>query len=504
MPGLTRTRKSLIAGGLLFSLGVAAAPLLAQTVTTPDAPAPATAPVETLPGVSADPPAADPVPVAPSTESATTPAETVTTSPETPVDLRPGVDLPEPEPQVAADEQRQLQDIESTITLTNDRVAALKQEIADMQGDRAQQNAALIAAAQRVKTAESDVVAIEDRLGELIVQELEVRGRLDGSNASISNVLAALERISRNPPPALIVDPSDALGSARSAILISAILPELQAKAEQVMADLQRLTDIKTAALAEEEHLKANLQILEEEQLRIATLIAAKKQGETMVTAELAAEQKEAEELAAKASSLRQLIADLSRQAGAVQEAAQATAAANSGADAPALAPDTIRLALANTERKEPAVPFAQAKGWLTMPSAGVRVIEYGAGDGFGGISQGLSVVTRAEATVVAPADGWVLYKGDYLNYGQIVILNTGQDFTVLLAGLASVSVEIGQFVLMGEPVGSMGSRTIGRTVTTSAGVTRPTLYIEMRKNNEPVDPTGWWATTPETPTQSG
>jgi murein hydrolase activator len=490
MPGLTRTTKGLLAAGFVIGLGAAAAPLLAQT--TPATPPAETAPIETLPGVSTG-----------ETPAAETPA-TTTPATGTPVgELRPGLDLPEPAPAVAADEQRQLQDIESSITLTNERVEQLKQEITDMQGDRAQQNAALIAAAQRVKTAETDVIAIEDRLGELIVQELEVRGRLDGSNATISNVLAALERISRNPPPALIVDPSDALGSARSAILISAILPELQDKANGVMADLKHLTDIKAAALAEEDHLKANLEILEEEQLRIATLIAAKKQGETMVTAELAAEQKEAEELAAKASSLKQLIGDLTKQAGAVQQAAQATAAANAGADAPSLEPETIRLALANPSRQEPAVPFAQAKGWLTMPSSGVRVIEYGAGDGFGGISQGLSLVTRAEATVVAPADGWVLYRGDYLNYGQIVIINTGQDYTVLLAGLASVTVEIGQFVLMGEPVGTMGSRTIGRTVTTSAGVTRPTLYIEMRKNNEPVDPTGWWA-TPETPTQSG
>ncbi|RYE86803.1 MAG: hypothetical protein EOP19_05915 [Hyphomicrobiales bacterium] len=487
MPGLTRITRSVIAGGLLLGF---AAPLLAQTA-TPEAPAPAVAPLETLPGVSSD--------AAPETA----PKTANEAAPETAVQLRPGLGLPQPEPLVAADELRQLDEIESTITLTNERVTQLKQEVMDMQGDRAQQNAALIAAAQRVKTAEGDVVAIEDRLGELIVEELLVRGRLDGSNATISNVLAALERISRNPPPALIVDPSDALGSARSAILIAAILPELQEKANQVMADLKRLTDIKSAALAEEQHLKANLQILEEEQLRIATLIAARKQGEDMVTAELAAEQKAAENLAAKASTLKQLIADLSRQAGAVQQAAQATAAANAGANAPRLEPDTIRLALANPSRKEPAVPFAQAKGWLTMPSSGVRVIEYGAGDGFGGISQGLSMVTRAEATVVAPADGWVLYKGDYLNYGQIVILNTGQEYTVLLAGLASVSVEIGQFVLMGEPVGTMGSRTIGRTVTTSAGVTRPTLYIEMRKNNEPVDPTGWWA-APETPTQSG
>jgi septal ring factor EnvC (AmiA/AmiB activator) len=186
-----------------------------------------------------------------------------------------------------------------------------------------------------------------------------------------------------------------------------------------------------------------------------------------------------------------------------VATAAEATAAANAGATTPALEPETIRLALANTDRAEPAVPFAQARGYLTLPSSGVPVIEYGASDGFGGISEGVSIVTRAEATVVAPADGWVLYSGDYLNYGQIVILNAGQDYTMLLAGLAAVSVNVGQFVLMGEPIGTMGSRTIGQTVTTSAGVSRPTLYIEMRKSNEPVDPTGWWA-SPETPTQSG
>ena len=114
-----------------------------------------------------------------------------------------------------------------------------------------------------------------------------------------------------------------------------------------------------------------------------------------------------------------------------------------------------------------------------------------------------LSIVTRADAQVVAPADGWVLFQGDYLNYGQIVIINAGQDYTLLLAGLAKVDVQIGQFVMMGEPVGTMGSQTIGRTVATSAGVSRPTLYIEMRKNNEPVDPTGWWSVAP-VPTQSG
>ena len=163
-----------------------------------------------------------------------------------------------------------------------------------------------------------------------------------------------------------------------------------------------------------------------------------------------------------------------------------------------------MQLALANPQRQKPAVPFASAKGFLDFPvTRGVNVINYGDGDGLGGVSQGLSVVTNAEAPVLAPADGWVLYTGNYLNYGQIVILDAGQDYTILLAGMAKVDVKPGQFVLMGKSVGTMGSRTIGRTVATSAGAQRPTLYIEMRNKNVPIDPTGWWASS-QTPTESG
>lgn len=434
-------------------------------------------------------------PVAP---TATPPAATPGAAPATTdLNLRPAVDANAPVMPAAGptadpamvEQQKALTDIEASISVSKERADALKKEITDMQGDRTKQNAALIAAAERVKRAETDIAALEDKLGELIVQELEVRGRLDGADNNISNVLAALERISRNPPPALIVNPSDALGSARSAILIAAILPELQKKADTVMADLNQLSQIKANALEQQGKLEANLHILEEEQLRIGTLIAARKENENRATTALAAEETEAQALADKASSLKQLIDDLQKRAAAVSTAAQATATANAGGNAPALDKNTVQIALANANRQEPAVPFAQAKGFLAMPSSGVTVIDYGAGDGFGGISRGLSIVTRAEAQVVAPADGWVLFQGDYLNYGQIVILNAGQDYTILLAGLDKVDVQIGQFVMMGEPVGSMGSQTIGRTVATSAGVSRPTLYIEMRKTTNPSTP---------------
>ncbi|MCW5720826.1 MAG: peptidoglycan DD-metalloendopeptidase family protein [Devosia sp.] len=420
---------------------------------------------------------------------AQTPAETAPTPIEDAAPAEPPHDAGEATASASATD---LAEVEASLNLSRERIDTLKAEIEAMEGDRTQQSAALIAAGQRVKMAEIEVADVEERLSDLIVAELVIRGRLDGADAEIANVLAALQRISLNPPPALIVDPDDALGSARGAMLIAAIVPQLRARADAVAGDLKELTAIKEQALAEEETLKANHAVLEEEQLRIATLIAARRQGITQRGAQLEAEEREATELAERASTLRELIDALSARA-----ANAATPPASD--DMPSLSPEAIRLALANAARSEPAVPFPLARGYLARPANGVTVVEFGSGDGFGGISQGQSVVTRAEAQVVAPADGWVLYKGPYLNYGQIVILNTGQGYTTLLAGLESISVDIGQFVQLGEPLGQMGSRTIGRTVTTNAGNAQPTLYIELRQNNQPFDPEGWWASNEQT-----
>ncbi|MDV3252233.1 peptidoglycan DD-metalloendopeptidase family protein [Devosia sp. BK] len=469
-----------VVGGILLTAGLAI-PLLAQTaVPAPSTAQPATPPTATTPAPATTDAVPETTPVPISEAPAATPSAGDPAAPA--------------EPDTATSSAADLAEVEATLQLSRERIDELKAEIAEMEGDRTKQNAALIAAGQRVKLAEIEVTDVEDRLSNLIVEELEVRGRLDGADAEIANVLAALERISLNPPPALVVDPSDALGSARGAMLIAAIVPQLRERAETVSADLKQLMTIKEQALAEEKTLKANYAVLEEEQLRIATLIAARKQGIQQVGAQLDTEEAAALELAERASTLRELIDALSARANQAT-----TPTATTSPDMPQLSPEAIQVAFANAARTEPAVPFPMARGYLTQPANGVTVVQFGAGDGFGGIAQGQSVVTRAEAQVVSPADGWVLYKGPYLNYGQIIILNTGQGYTALLAGLDSISVDIGQFVLMGEPLGQMGSRTIGRTVTTNAGNAQPTLYIELRQNNQPIDPETWWAQSEQT-----
>lgn len=393
--------------------------------------------------------------------------------------------------QTPEDVRSQLQQVQSSISLSRERAAALRDEINAMEGDRARQSAALIASAQRVKSAETEVVAVEGKLTILLKEEGEIRGRLDGADKKIAQLLTALQRISKSPPPALIVDPEDALGSARGAMLLAAVLPQLRARAGSVADDLHRLVTVRQSVESEKDILRGNLSTLLEEQLRTATLIEARKRGAARIGVDLAGEQEDAKALAAQAQSLTELIDQLSKKITSVANAADNAeqSAAKPGRDRAA-----ILTAFADTKRKEPAVPFTDAKGFLTQPATGVVVTAFGANDGFGGISRGMSMVTREGAQIVSPADGWVMYKGPYLNYGEIVIINPGYGYSILLAGLEASSVELGQFVLMGEPIGAMGSRTIGRAVTTSAGVSRPTLYIELRDEDTPLNPQNWWA----------
>ncbi|WP_417579334.1 murein hydrolase activator EnvC family protein [Pelagibacterium sp.] len=388
------------------------------------------------------------------------------------------------------DVQGDLENVRGEIDISEERIAEIRAEIEALDGDATQLGAELIAAGQRVDLADEDIRLIEERLEALFASEQSVRSRLDGHDRSISNLLASLQRISAQPPPAIIVDPSDALGSARAALLLGAVLPQLQERAETVTESLNELIALKQTALAESEQLNANLATLNEERLRIATIIEARKQGLEWLSDDLLREEAEAQALADRATSLEQLIAGLETRIAAITAADEATRAANSGQTVPTLDPETLRLAFADAERSEPAVPIEAAKGYLRSPVTGSTLTTYGAADGYGGQSKGLTISTANGATVSAPADGWIVHSGPFLNYGQILILNAGQDFLVVLAGLDSITIEPGAFVQMGSPIGTMGDIP---NLEAGAGASSPALYIELREGGIPIDPEGWW-----------
>ena len=155
------------------------------------------------------------------------------------------------------------------------------------------------------------------------------------------------------------------------------------------------------------------------------------------------------------------------------------------------LAPSPATLMPGSPGRIKPAIPFALAHAKLPMPAQGRRALSFGEKTQYGGQSKGMVIETRNAAQVVAPCDGWVVYAGEFRSYGQLLIINAGDGYHMLLAGMSQIDVQPGQFVLTAEPVGTMSGGV--KNSTASAQSNSPVLYVELRKDGRPIDPDPWW-----------
>jgi septal ring factor EnvC (AmiA/AmiB activator) len=226
----------------------------------------------------------------------------------------------------------------------------------------------------------------------------------------------------------------------------------------------------------------------------MALLVEERQKKQAEAEKALDAERQRAVQLARQVDNLKDLIAKLEQNLDSAGRGARAAARAE-----PEVRPDgrPNLAALGNPGRLGPAVAFTAARGLLPLPVNGVKIREFGHADGFGGMERGLSVATRAGAQVTAPCDGWVVYAGPFRSYGQLLILNAGGGYHVLLAGMERISVDLGQFVLTGEPVAVMGGGARTAAVL-AAGASQPVLYVEFRKDGTPIDPSPWWASEGE------
>ncbi|WP_342634879.1 murein hydrolase activator EnvC family protein [Pseudolabrys taiwanensis] len=380
----------------------------------------------------------------------------------------------ESELQAARDAQRQSAEAE----------AALKREIEQIGADRRKLNEALIDTATKLRSVEAKITATEERLKPLDANEQVIRKSLEGRRAVIGEVLAALQRIGHRPPPALIASPEDALQAVRTAMVLGAVLPEMRQQVDALARDLLGLVSVRKQIATEREQLNAEVASLNQERTRMSALVDERQRQEADREKALAAERTRATDLARQVDNLKDLIAKLEQGLDASTRAARE---GNRGDSRGALS------ALHDPGRLSPAVAFASLRGRVPVPVNGVKLKEYGAPDGIGGVEKGLSIATRAGAQVTAPADGWVVYAGPFRSYGQLLILNVGGGYHVLLAGMERISVDLGQFVLTGEPVAMMGNGSHLAAVL-ATGSNQPVLYIEFRKDGAPVDPGPWWA----------
>lgn len=377
----------------------------------------------------------------------------------------------------------ELDKLKHDMELSAERQAEIAAEIANLGRDAQALNDQLLASAAKVQALESAISDSEGRLARGADNEARIEKSLASRRKVLIDVLATAQRIGRQPPPALVVSPGDALTAVRSAIVLGAVLPEVRLEAEALQSDLEALIAERTRAERERDGLKANALSIAEERERLARLIEEKHKQSATRSQDLVAEKSRAESLAANARSLQDLIAGLNKDL--------ATARKSDGSDKTAGKPARPATPLAG--RLTPAVAFADAKGKLTMPVRGVAIQSYGDDNGFGSPSSGLSIATRAGAEVVSPADGRVAFAGPFRSYGQLLILDAGDGYHIVLAGMDRLDVELDQFVLTGEPVGVMGSQRLASAAALNARFTQPVLYVEFRKDGTSIDPSPWW-----------
>ena len=385
-----------------------------------------------------------------------------------------------------------LKRVQDALAASPGQRAQFESELAAIGSDRSKLDAALLDAGRQAQATEERLSRLEERLKAMSESEAAIRHSLQARRGIVAEILAALQRMGRRPPPAVLVSPEDMLAAIRTSMLLGAVVPELRGEVDTLAADLAEMIRLRGLIAQDKEGLSNDLAGWAREQQRLQALIAARRARQAEVESGLTAERKRAAELGAQAKSLKDLMDRTEAEVAAAKRSAdEAKAAAEREARA-----TRERFAAAETRdpaRLAPKVRFADARGEVPRPVSGRLARGFNQPDGNGGTTRGVSFTTRPKAVVSSPADGWVQFAGPFRSYGQLLIINAGDGYYLLLAGMDQISVEVGQFVLAGEPIGSMGERGAGPPGTEGD----PALYVEFKKDGGSIDPEPWWAKSP-------
>jgi len=416
--------------------------------------------------------------------------------------------------------------------------------------DLARINSQRIGIAQQIQKSEGRLGEIEAKLDQLAEQTKVAQESLGQRRKDIARLLATMQRMGRNLPPAIVTQPDDVLKMFRGEMLLDPVTKALIAKAAALKADLDELDRVALESQREQEHLRAETAELNERRSRLEALNSEKRLLVDERKNEVEQIRKAILDISRNAPDIAELITktqpiiaekaglDAYKQELARQEqqaaartdppAAPPPAPPAAGAPPPAkpepkladarppaiallkptitpaepsrpaveLAPHSDVVAmLGPRDPMTPKVPFEKARASLPYPAQGRRVIHFGDKTQYGGSSKGIVIETRQRAQITSPCDGWVVYAGEFRTYGQILIVDAGGGYHILLAGLSQIDVSLGQFVLTGEPVGTMGGPPAqpNKSADGKLPTTSPVLYIEFRKDKRPIDPDPWW-----------
>lgn len=380
-----------------------------------------------------------------------------------------------------------LDEIESQIRQDRTDAAKLDQSAQRYMRDQGLLRDRLIQAAASAQTRERDLNNVEQRLALLETQEADAMHSLNQQRSKLSRLLAILQRMGREPPPALIVRPDDATAAARSAMLLSAVVPSAQAKAKQLGESLGTLRKLRKQAADERLRVAGAANALEKDRNVLIQLLEQRKLLTEQAVQNLQSTRQRIQQLGDQAKDLRALIASLSEDERRPRIRSPGTVVTN-------------QIAIAGLAKS---LPLDQMRGRLRWPANGSLIGKFGSNDGAGGRLAGVYLETLPGSGVTSPCDGKIMFAGPFRGYGQMLIISANGGYHVLLAGLTNVDGVVGQVVLAGEPLGRMGRERAGGQEVSQLGNqsvigSGRQLYIEFRRNDVPVDPVPWFAALKE------
>jgi septal ring factor EnvC (AmiA/AmiB activator) len=354
-----------------------------------------------------------------------------------------------------------------------------------------------IAAAAAAQQSEAEISAIEQELARLGREEAAKAADLQRRSGQSAELLMTLLRLARDPPEALAFTPGDPVAAVRGGLLLGAAIPQLEAKAAELREELTALAALRADITARRGGLATQNDALAKQELALKALASRKAalQEHAARGAEISGQR--LAQLSAEAGDLRDLIerleAEKQKQATERQRAAaELLARAATHPPRPVATPEAGAGELAMAEPPRPPSdpppknirPFTAAHGAMVLPVAGRVTRRYGENDEYGVASKGLVIEARPGGEVVAPFDGRIEFAGPFRGYGQILIIEHGDGYHSLLAGLDRIDGTVGQWLVAGEPVGVMPADGRGAA-----------LYLELRRHGLPINPLPWLAT---------
>ncbi len=356
---------------------------------------------------------------------------------------------------------QRLKDLQAQIEASQKRkkIALIAARSAESDSERTRQQ--MIALTAEIRSGEALSETLEDKV-DTLEKDVEIKTHvLDGRRQDIAELLGALERLAARPAALSFLQPGEAIKTARSASLLSSLIPEVEKKIALIKLDLADLATAEASLIEERSKHGDQLAAMEVQRIELKNIVKARQAEAKKARGNVSEETKRVAKMVREARSLEELIAKLNAEA--------ARAASAQAVD---------RGAIPLNGR------FVKARGKLPQPVSG-KISERFGKKLLVGTLKGIRIKARSKAQVIAPFDGQVVFAGPFRHYGQLIIIRHGDGYHSLLAGIDNIYVTTGQWLLGGEPVGIMSP----------SASPLPELYLELRRKGRPFNPKSWLTT---------